>query len=100
MSRWNVKASTLVILSCLVLIMLLIVVLPDDIDLPDTAFHQGTAPLVVHARGTTALAAVIIAVPLHLPTPGKNFGPCGNNNRIANILIPNSGPILFRPIRR
>ena len=55
MSQWNIKTSTLFILSCLVFIMLLIVVLPD-VDLPDTAFHQGTAPLVVHARGTAAPA--------------------------------------------
>ena len=80
--------------------MLLIVVLPDDIDLPDTAFHQGTAPLVVHARGTTALAAVIIAVPLHLPDPGQISGPLWDHQRIANNLDPNFRPILFRSIRR
>ena len=100
MSRWNVKTSTLVILSCLVFIMLLIVVLPDDVDLPDTAFHQGTAPLVVHARGTTALATVIIAIPFHLPDPGQISSPLWDHQGFANNLDPNFRPILFRSIRR
>lgn len=100
MSRWNVKASTLFILSCLVVIMLLIVVLPDDVDLPDTAFHQGTAPVVVHARGTTGLAAVIIAVPFHLLDPGQISGPLWEHHGFASNLDPNFRPILFRSIRR
>jgi hypothetical protein len=100
MTRWNVKASTLFILSCLIFGMLVIVVLPDDVDLPDTAFHQGTAPLVVHARGTTALAAVIIAVPFHVPDPGQISGPLWEHHGFANHLDPNFRPILFRSIRR
>ena len=54
MSPWKISASTLFIRSCLVFIMLLIVVLPD-VDLPDTAFHRGTAPLVFHACATPPL---------------------------------------------
>ena len=40
--------------------MLLIVILPD-VDLPDTAFHRGTAPILVHARATRPPAAVTVA---------------------------------------
>ncbi len=60
MSNWNIKLSTLLILSGIVFLMLLIVVLPD-VDLPDTAFHRGTAPVVVHAQATAAPAVVIVA---------------------------------------
>lgn len=66
MSRWKVKESTLFVLGGLVFLMLLILVLPD-VDLPDTAFHRGTAPVVVHANATSAPAPVMVAsvLPLH-----------------------------------
>ena len=51
MSRWNVKTSTLILLGSVVFIVLLLVVLPN-VDPPDTAFHRGTAPVVVHAQAT------------------------------------------------
>jgi len=98
MSRWNIKASTLAILGCLVFIMLLIVVLPD-VDLPDTAFHQGTAPVVVHARATTAPAVVTVAALFQFPAIensifSRDLGP------LAESLDPNFRPILLRSIRR
>jgi hypothetical protein len=99
MSRWNIKASTLVILSCLVFIMLLIVVLPD-VDLLDMAFHQGTAPLVVHARGTTAPDAVAVAALFQLPDPPQLGPPLREPEGLAESLDPNFRPILLRSIRR
>jgi hypothetical protein len=99
MSQWNIKRSTLFILSCLVFIMLLIVVLPD-VDLPDTAFHQGTAPLVVHARGTTAPATVTVAAVFQLPDPTRISGPLRESEGLAKNLPPNFRPILLRTIRR
>ena len=53
MSRWNIKASTLILLGSVVFVLLLLVVLPD-VDPPDTAFHRGTEPVVVHAQATAA----------------------------------------------
>jgi hypothetical protein len=98
MSRWNAKASTLFILSCLAVIMLLIVVLPD-VDLPDTAFHRGTAPILVHARATTAPATVNIATIFQLPSTEPirrpNHEPVGLNAHPD----PNFRPILLRSIR-
>ena len=70
MANWNIKASTLFILSSLVFLMLLIVVLPD-VDLPDTAFHRGTAPIVVHTQGTSAPAAVTVAYVFQFPDPAE-----------------------------
>lgn len=60
MSHWKVNTATLVVLSCMAVLMLLIVVLPD-VDLPDTAFHGGTAPVLVHMRATAPPAAIAIA---------------------------------------
>jgi len=99
MSRWNVKAPTLAILSCLVFIMLLIVVLPD-VDLPDTAFHQGTAPLVVHARATTPPPAVAVAALFQSPKIVRFWRPDRELDVFFARLDPNFRPILFRSIRR
>jgi hypothetical protein len=60
MSNWNIKPTTLVILGGLAFLMLLILVLPD-VDLPDTAFHRGTAPVLLHAQATSAPPALIVA---------------------------------------
>lgn len=66
MSQWRVKSSTLLVLGCLTCVMLLIVVLPD-VDLPDTAFHRGSAPAIVHARVNSAPTAVDFVSPVRLP---------------------------------
>jgi len=98
MSQWNIKTSTLFVLSCLIFIMLLIVVLPD-VDLPDTAFHQGTAPLVVHASGTTAPAALSVAAVFQLPDPNQFSRLSREPVGLAENLDPNFRPILLRAIR-
>lgn len=99
MARWNVKTSTLFILGFVTVVMLLIVVLPN-VDLPDTAFHRGTAPIVVHAQANAAPAAVTVASIFQLsisegtPRPShESMGLKANND-------PNFRPILFRSIRR
>jgi len=86
-------------LSCLVFIMLLIVVLPD-VDLPDTAFHQGTAPLVVHARVNTAPPVVAVAALFQFPNTIAFWRPDRDLEIVAANLDPNFRPILLRSIRR
>ena len=98
MSQWNVKASTLAILSCVVFLMLLIVVLPD-VDLPDTAFHRGTAPVVVHAAATAAPAAVMVGAIFQVPASGMASRPIRGLGTVALISDPNFRPILLRSIR-
>ena len=99
MSRWTVKAPTLCILSCLVFIMLLIVVLPD-VDLPDFTFHQGTAPLIVHARANAAPPVVAVAAVFQLPASDKSWYPDRDRELVSSNLDPNFRPILLRSIRR
>ena len=99
MSHWNVKTSALFILSIVVLFMLVIVVLPD-VDLPDTAFHRGTAPLIIHARARTAPPAVASATLFQLPGTVQFWRPDRDREFVAISLDPNFRPILLRTIRR
>src|SRR5579859_6276554 len=98
MWQWKVKASTLWVLGGLVFLMLLILFLPD-VDLPDTAFHRGTAPVVVHSQATAAPTSVPVALSFQLPRGLEN-------TRWVHRLCeshanpgPNFRPILFRSIR-
>ncbi|HUA15346.1 MAG TPA: hypothetical protein VMG31_08605 [Verrucomicrobiae bacterium] len=98
MSNWNVKTSTLAVLGCVVFVMLLIVVLPNA-DLPDTAFHRGTAPVVVHARATAARAIISIAPLFRLVTQHRGAPPSMGREALDRSPAPNFRPILFRSIR-
>lgn len=99
MSRWNIKAPALIVLSCVVLVMLVIVVLPD-VDLLDTAFHRGTAPLVIHARATGTPAFIAIATLFQSPRTVSFRRPDRDLDVVAANLDPNFRPILLRSIRR
>jgi len=99
MSRWNINAPTLLILSIVVCFMLIIVVLPD-VDLPDTAFQQGTAPLVVHTRATVGPAVVALAAVFQFPQVVQFWHPERELEFVASTLDPNFRPILLRSIRR
>ncbi len=98
MSRWNVKASTLFILSFVALVMLLIVVLPD-VDLPDTAFHRGTAPIVVHAQANAAPSVIAVASIFQLPRAVEARRPSHEPMGLRTNSDPNFRPILLRSIR-
>jgi hypothetical protein len=80
-------------------LMLLIVVLPD-VDLPDTAFHRGTAPLVVHTQATSGLSAIAVATPAPLLPIIATFHLPRGERTIAHSAAPNFLPILLRSIRR
>jgi hypothetical protein len=69
MERWTIRLSCLSVLVCLLFLIVLILVLPQ-VDLPDTAFHGGTAPVDLHSRVTSApgLLSVAAAVPFNFST--------------------------------
>lgn len=48
-SQWTIKRGPVVLLCCALLVILLVQVLPQ-VDLLDTAFHLGTAPIVIHSQ--------------------------------------------------
>jgi hypothetical protein len=100
MKRWNISSAALIVLGLVAVVMLLIVVLPDDVDLPDTAFHRGTAPIAVHSQATSAPALLILATaapPLFAP---EAYGPFYEPGELAKSPLSNLRPILFRSIRR
>ena len=99
MFRWKVPTSTVLVLLSMVFIMLLIVYLPD-VDLPDTAFHQGTAPLVIHARANAAPPAVAVTPLFQFPEFQQFWSPERQREIVAGNVDPNFRPILLRSIRR
>ena len=99
MSRWNINTPTLLILGIVVAFMLVIVILPD-VDLPATAFHRETAPLVVHAQATTPPPAVSVATLFQFPDTVQFWRPDRDRDSVAATLDPNFRPILLRSIRR
>jgi hypothetical protein len=98
MSRWNAKTSTLILLGSVVFVVLLLVVLPD-VDPPDTAFHRGTAPVVVHSQANAAPLVTVVAPVFELPnTDGHDWALL----RLTPSLMlspPNFGPILLCSFR-
>jgi hypothetical protein len=98
-AQWNLKPSDLCILLCMFVLMLLIVVLPD-IDLPDTAFHRGTAPLVVHTRATSSPPAIAVASAVPFLITAESFHFPREERAAAHSAVSNFLPILFRSIRR
>jgi len=99
MSRWNISPASLIVLGCVVFVMLVIVVLPD-VDLLDTAFQRGTAPMAVHAQATSAPSALTLAIAPQLPehVAGANH----NFHRLLFVTVyssPNFLPILLGSLR-
>ncbi len=48
-SHWTIKRGSVIFLCSALLVILLVQVLPQ-VDLLDTAFHLGTAPMVIHSQ--------------------------------------------------
>jgi hypothetical protein len=64
MKGWGISRWRVLVLASVLVAILLIVLIPDEWDLPDTAFQGGTAPLVIHARTTSGPALLSISVPV------------------------------------
>jgi hypothetical protein len=98
MGRWTIKPSVLVALLSVLSVILLVLVLPD-VDLPDAAFHGGSAPVVVHSRNVTAPGSVTTSAIVHL-----NFSTYASRQHWADITLSahasvESLPILHRALR-
>jgi|SRR5277367_4804132 len=99
MSQWTIKRSSVFLLLGVFVVMLVIVIAPDW-DLPDAAFHRGNAPVVVHAQATSAPATATIATPFDAP-PGSEAGRHFHEHRaFAVYSAPNFLPIFHRSLRR
>jgi hypothetical protein len=97
---WNISPASRFLLGGLIVLMLLVVVLPDDVDLPDAAFHRGTAPVVVHARATSGPSWIVIAGAVQPPSPTETLSRSYRQWDAELYPVPNFRPILLRTIRR
>jgi hypothetical protein len=98
MSRWKIHTSARWILGSVFVLMLIIVILPD-VDLPDTAFHRGTAPVVVHSQATAAPTSVPVALSFQVAREQGNTCRANQPSEFHAGSGPNFRPILFRSIR-
>ena len=100
MARWRIKPSSLVVLGCATLVILLLVVLPD-VDPLDTAFQRGTAPISIHAQAISPPGAVNAPAALQLPANTAEAVQQFHALKHSAVLAgPNFLPILLRTIRR
>jgi hypothetical protein len=60
MGRWTIKPPVVYALLTLLFLVLLILVLPG-VDLPDAAFHGGTAPVLLNARSITPPSLLVLS---------------------------------------
>lgn len=61
MENWTIRPLWTILLMMLLLMIGLIQVLPQ-VDLPDTAFHEDTAPVVTKFRATSAPALPVVVL--------------------------------------
>jgi hypothetical protein len=98
MGRWTIKPSCLFVLMTLLFLIVLILVLPE-VDLPDTAFHRGTAPVDVHAQVTSAPALLSI----NTVVPFSFSAQTASRRRERSLVFAHTGssflPLLHRSLR-
>ncbi len=51
MVQWTINRRSVILLLGVLIVVVLVLVLPQ-VDLLDTAFHRGTAPVLIHSQGT------------------------------------------------
>ena len=100
MPQWRIGALSTLLLAGLIVLILIIVLVPDDVDLPDAAFHRGTAPLAVHALATSAPLVIVIAIVTPFLSPIESLGHWRLPWEHELSFAPNFRPILLHTIRR
>ena len=59
MGQWKIDPRSVILLMGVLIVIVLVLVLPQ-VDLLDTAFHLGTAPILIHSQGTAKPAFQIL----------------------------------------
>jgi hypothetical protein len=99
MKRWTIKRSSLFVLASVLFVMLVIVVLPY-VDLLDTAFHRGTAPVAVHAQATSAPPTLCTIPAFQQLYTNLGAGRLQEQPAFVVSSAPNFLPILLHTLRR
>ena len=90
--------STLAIVACLLFGVLVILALPN-FELPDTAFHRGTTPVVMPAHATPGLATLTIATTVRLAQKMGSSRVISGPKVLADASSPNFLHILLQTLR-
>jgi hypothetical protein len=98
MGRWTIKPSVRATLLGMLFLVFLILVLPD-VDLPDAAFHGGTAPVMLHARAVTPPSLLTVAAFIPISLPAKALGHLSARSISVSPVSVDSLPILHRSLR-
>jgi hypothetical protein len=98
MCRWSLNTSSLFLLMSLLAIIFLILVLPQ-VDLPDTAFHRGTAPVEVHSRVTAVPTMVGIIAAFRFSSSTQTAFPRREHSLLSARSTPSFLPLLHRSLR-
>lgn len=61
MKKWRTSSASLLVLFLVLFVIVIVLVLPQ-VDLLDTAFHLGTAPIVVHSQLTAKPVSKVIRI--------------------------------------
>ncbi|MGA7381066.1 MAG: hypothetical protein WBX03_09455 [Terriglobales bacterium] len=83
MKGWSISRWQVLVLASLLVAILLIVIIPDEWDLPDTAFQGGTAPLVIHSRTTSVPVLLAIGVAVRTSTTPESHQPFGDSSLLS-----------------
>lgn len=90
--NWRIAGWSAFTLVTVLLVIILIVILPQ-VDLLDTAFHNGTAPIVIHSQANarpvfnTLFAVLLMSLlPTGIVRPGGNHSTLGTRTRSAQVL--------------
>ena len=97
MANWTINRGALVLLMGLFVLIVLILILPD-IDLPDTAFHRGTAPVVEHSRASSAPSLLTVRIPTSLFVAHEATA-LQREHSLSSHSILQSLPILHQSLR-
>ena len=88
----------MVLLMSLLVIIFLILVLPQ-VDLPDTAFHRGTAPVEVHARVMAVPTMVGMIAAFRFHSSAQTAYPRRERSLLFAHAAPNFLPLLHHSLR-
>jgi hypothetical protein len=98
MGHWTIKRPALFVLMGLLFLTVLILVLPE-VDLPDTAFHRGTAPVDVHARVTSAPGLLSTGTVVSFCFSTRTAFRCREHALVFAHATSNSLPLLHSSLR-
>jgi hypothetical protein len=98
MGRWTIKPSVIAALLGVLCVVLMVLVLPD-VDLPDAAFHGGSAPAVVHARSVSPPGFLTVAALIPFSFSARPLGHRWAESGLSAHSSVDSIPILHRALR-